>query len=229
VRDVRGSATVRDVWDSATVRDVGGSATVRDVGGSATVRDVGHSATVRDVRGSATVRDVWGTASLRLYDHSTASDIGPHVTVIVHTPTVTVTGGHIIDLSTLDDGDPRTWAEVTGAKITGRDGHETVHLFKAVDEHLNAGHSYRLTAYPIGQDVTAPDWVPTRQCGHGLHASPRPRLALGYYPDAARMLEVTVPLADLIPLGDDKAKARTVHVVREVTLTGDPLPEAVTK
>ena len=48
-------------------------------------------------------------------------------------------------------------------------------------------------------------------------------VTIGYYPDAKRMLEVTVPLADLRPLGADKAKAQTVHVVREVTLDGSPL------
>ena len=246
VRDVRGSATVRDVWDSATVSDVWGSATVsgvrdsatvRDVRGSATVSDVGGSATVRDVWGSATVSDVWGsatvsdvggsatvrgvvgTASLRLSDCATAEHVGPHVTVMVHSVHVTVDGGHIVDLSGLDQHDPEMWIDLVGAR---RDG-DAVLLYKAVDDDYMAGHGHIVTRHPVGETVTATDWRADHDCGGGLHVSPTPYQARSYATRATRMLLVRVPVATLRSIGLDKCKTPTLTVVREVTLDGDEI------
>ena len=218
-----GSATVR-AYDSATVRAYGsatveayGSATV-EAYGSATVEAYG-SATVR-AYGSATVR-AYGSATVRAYGSATVR-ASAYVAVHLHSARVTLSGGVVIDVTRLDLTDPQTWAEYTGATVID----DTVTLYKAVDADLHAGHGYRLTAYPVGEDVTASDWRDDHDCGRGLHASPHPHQALSYAPAATRMLEVTVPLADLrpIPGGAAKAKARTVHVVREVTLDGAPLP-----
>ncbi len=218
VRDVRGSATVRDVRGSATVSGVWGSATVRDVWGSATVRDVRGSATVRDVGGSATVRDVWGTAILRLHDNATATNIGPYVTVLVHSKTVTVDGGHIIDLYSLDGSDPATWCALAGVTIDDAGAH----LYKAVDDNYMAGHEYTPTAYPVGVTVTDPAWRPgVRGCGYGLHACPTPRMARDHFSGASRFLEVVVPVAELVPIDETKCKSRSVYVVCEVTVDGE--------
>ena len=54
-----------------------------------------------------------------------------------------------------------------------------------------------------------------------LHTCPTPRMARDHYRAATRYLEVSVPLADLRPIDDTKAKSPTVTVVREVTIDGD--------
>ena len=205
-------ATVR-AYDTATVRAYD-STTVRAYD-SATVEAYG-SATVR-AHGSATVR-AYDTSTVQAYDSATVQ-ASRFVAVHLHSARVTITGGVVIAVHDLDLVDPQTWVEYTGAETTD-DGH--VILYKAVDNDL---HSHRLTQYPLGGDVSAPDWRDDNDRGGGLHASPHPHQALTYYRDAKRMLRVTVPLADLrpIPGGIAKAKARTVHVLDEVTLDGDPI------
>jgi hypothetical protein len=98
------------------------------------------------------------------------------------------------------------------------------HLFKAVDDDLAAGHSYRLTQYTIGQSVTAPDWFDNNDCGQGLHVCPTAVQAHEHFPAATRFVEVTVPVADLRPIDRHKCKAQTVLVLREVDVHGRPLP-----
>ena len=204
-----GSATVR-AYDSATVR-ASGSASVQ-ASGSATVR----------ASGSASVR-ASGEATIRAYDSATVWGAS-HVAVHLHSARVTVSGGVVIDVTALGLTDPQAWVDHTGAEV--RDG--LVVLYKSVDRTLAAGHGHRTTLYPIGETVTAPDWRDDHECGGGLHASPYPHQALHYYPGAERMLEVTVPLADLrpIPGGVAKAKARMVTVVREVALDGGAIGAA---
>ena len=229
VRDVGDSATVRDVGDSATVSDVGdsatvsgvrGSATVSGVWGSATVSDVRGSATVRDVRGSATVSGVRGSATVHLYGSATAQHIGSHVAVHLHSGAVKVTGGVIIDHTGVSDFEGAQWAAYHA--LADADGHAVV--YKAVSPELEAGQSHRLTAYPIGETVAAPDWDPRKACGNGLHFSPTPRQALRYYqgPDStkARYLACRVVLDTLVPL-DDKCKAPSCEVLHEVTIDGE--------
>ena len=229
VSGVWDSATVSDVGDSATVRDVGGSATVRGVGGSATVSDVWDSATVRgvwdsatvsDVRGSATVSGVRGSATVHLYGSATAQHIGSHVAVHLHSGAVKVTGGVIIDHTGVSDFEGAQWAAYHA--LADADGHAVV--YKAVSPELEAGQSHRLTAYPIGETVAAPDWDPRKACGNGLHFSPTPRQALRYYqgPDStkARYLACRVVLDTLVPL-DDKCKAPSCEVLHEVTIDGE--------
>jgi len=220
VRGVGGSATVRGVGGSATVSGVRGSATVSDVGDSATVSGVGGSATVSDVGDSATVRDVGGSATVHLYGSATAQHIGSHVAVHLHSGAVKVTGGVIIDHTGVSDFEGAQWAAYHA--LADADGHAVV--YKAVSPELEAGQSHRLTAYPIGETVAAPDWDPRKACGNGLHFSPTPRQALRYYqgPDStkARYLACRVVLDTLVPL-DDKCKAPSCEVLHEVTIDGE--------
>jgi len=220
VSGVGGSATVRGVGGSATVSGVGGSATVSDVGDSATVSGVGGSATVSDVGDSATVRDVGGSATVHLYGSATAQHIGSHVAVHLHSGAVKVTGGVIIDHTGVSDFEGAQWAAYHA--LADADGHAVV--YKAVSPELEAGQSHRLTAYPIGETVAAPDWDPRKACGNGLHFSPTPRQALRYYqgPDStkARYLACRVVLDTLVPL-DDKCKAPSCEVLHEVTIDGE--------
>ena len=218
VSGVSGSATVTGVWGSATVTGVSGSATVRDVSGSATVRDVWDSATVTGVRGSATVRDVSGACAIvGVYDDARLLNLGPWVSVHLHSASATVDGGHVIDVSALDMDDPVTWCAYHGVKVT--DGIATV--YKAVGDNWSTG---RGTDYSPGSTPEAPDWQPTKACGGGLHFSPSPVQSRGYYPTATRYLECGVALADLVPLDSDKCKApRVVRPCVEVDINRKPV------
>ena len=218
------SATVQ-AYDSAAVVAYGsttvqayGSTTVRAYD-SATVRAY-DSATVR-AYGSTTVR-AYGSATVEAYGSATV-EASSHVAVHLHSARVSHSGGVIIDGASLDLTDPQAWADYTGAQV--QDGR--VVLYKAVDDQLAAGHGHRPTTYPLGQEVTAPDWRDDNRCGGGLHASPHPHQARSYAPRATRMLKVTAPLEDIrsIPGSTAKAKAETLRVEFEVTMTGDPITE----
>ena len=127
-------------------------------------------------------------------------------------------------MTAVDLTDPTEWAEWAGATV---DSEGLAHLYKAVDSNFVAGHGYIPTTYTVGEDVTAGDFRPTNGCGYGLHVSPHPHQALSHHPTAKHVLEVTVRVTDLFPIVDwsspAKAKAQTVHVLREVTTTGAPI------
>ena len=223
-----GSATVR-AYDSATVRAYG-SATVRaydsttvEASGSATVRASG-SATVQ-ASGSATVQ-AYGSATVRAYDSatvraydSTTVEAGSYVAVHLFSQKVTLSGGVLIDMTALDRYDPTMWCDLAGVHV---DSEGLAHLYKAVDIELYAGHSHVKTQYPIGGDPECDIWRDNHDCGFGLHVYPTAWLAKDHYREATRFLEVTVPVADLRPIYPTKAKARTVHVLREVDLSMKP-------
>ena len=98
-----------------------------------------------------------------------------------------------------------------------------VHLYKAVDDDLYAGHAHVKTQYEIGGDPACDVWRDDSDCGAGLHACPTPGMALDHYRQATRFLEVTAPMSHLRPIDSTKAKAPTVHVLREVDLMGRPV------
>ena len=205
----------RGVWLKITSN---GSATVR-AGGSATVEARG-SATV-EARGSATVR-AGGSATVQAWDSATVQ-AGNWVAVHIHSAHATVTGGHIIDTTSLDLTNPATWCAYHGIHV---DDNNNAHLYKAVDDGLYAGHSWTPTQYTIGATITPDQWRDNNRCGYGLHASPTARQAQGYYSAAARFLEVVCPVTDLRPIDASKAKAPALLVLREVDLNGSPLKAA---
>jgi hypothetical protein len=234
-----GRATV-EAWDKATVR-AWGEATVR-AWGEATVNAWGE-ATV-NAWGEATVEawdkatvNAWGEATVRASGEATVRASGEatvkasdkatvkatkYVAVYVHSPQVTVSGGVIIDISTLDSHDTQTWLDYTGATV---DDAGQVHLYKAVDDDLRSEYSKELFAYEIGSTVTPENgWRDNHGCGHGIHACPRPRQAKDHFPAATRFLELTAPVESIRPLDWAKAKAPAVTVLREVDLSGKPLP-----
>ena len=200
----------RGVWltisdsGSATV-EASGSATVQ-ASGSATVEASG-SATV-EASGSATVR-AWGSATVRA---------GRYVAVHLHSQSVMLSGGVVIDMTALDRSDPATWCDLNGIDVT-EDGRALV--YKAVDADLTAGHGYTPTAYPIGETVTAPDWSKRAGCGRGLHFGRSPMAAAKYHrgDTGPRYLACEVDLTEVVVL-DDKIKARSCRVLREVDRHG---------
>jgi hypothetical protein len=231
-----GSSTVR-AYDSATVdacdsaRVQASDSSVVNAYNSATANACG-SATVNAYDSSTVIAydssfvrahdlvavDAYGSSVVKAYGLATVV-ASKYVAVYLHSANVTLIGGVVIDMTELNLNDPQTWADYVGARV--EDG--LVYLYKAVDDDFYAGHAYIRTRYPIGQTVTAPDWRDDNNCGGGLHVSPHVHQALAYYSGAARVLEITVPLTDIRPIGTDKAKARSVTVVREVDRDGNPL------
>ncbi|MDI9627171.1 MAG: hypothetical protein QM286_01270, partial [Acidobacteriota bacterium] len=184
--------------------------------GSATVAAYG-SATV-EAYGSATV-EAHGSATVQAHDSATVR-ASAWVAIHLHSAHATVAGRHIIDVTGLDLQDPATWCAYHGVQV---DDDGRARLYKAVDDNLAAGHAWQPTTYPVGQTVTAPDWRDDNSCGHGLHVCPRPAQARDHYHEATRYLEVAVPVDQLRPIDDSKAKAPEVYVVREVDLSGRPV------
>ena len=221
-----GSATV-EAWDSATV-EASGSATVRAFG-SATVR-ASESATVR-ASGSATVRasgsatvEASGSATVRASGSATVEASGLYVVTRRLSTSATVTGGVIIDCTTIDETDPATWGDYHGAQV--EDG--TVTLYKCLPQNLTSGDDWgRPTVWPTSGDIECDDFEATDECGHGLHLSPTPGHAWAYLSDESRprFLEVTAPLGSIVPVTGGMAKCKVARctVVREVDVMGRPV------
>jgi hypothetical protein len=217
-----GSASVR-AYDSASV-EAYGSASVRAYD-SASVR-ASDSASVRasdsaSVRayGSASVR-AYGSASVRAYD-SASVEAGKCVPIQTFPGYHgTITGGVTIKIPDMNTCDPTEWADFYGL-TSAKDGKLTV--YKAVDADLKSGHGM---LYPVGEQVTAPDWDPARCCGNGLHFGPTPWLAATYlHTDVKRYLACEVELAAIVPLGN-KIKAPSCTVLHEVDTKGRELKAA---
>jgi hypothetical protein len=179
-----------------------------------------------EARGSSHV-EARGSSSVEARDSSNVVardngrvEAGAYVAIHLWSRRVALTGGVVIDMTTLDLTDRETWLAYHGVKVAS--GKAT--LYKAVDAGLNAGQGYTLTAYPIGSTVTAPDWRDTATCGHGLHFGVTPAHARTYYNGSGtpRFLAVEVDAAALVPLGD-KVKAPSCRVVAEVDVHGDPV------
>ena len=209
------SATVQ-AYDSATVRAYD-SATV-EAGTLAVVRAY-DSATVR-AYDSATVQ-AYGSATVQAYDSATV-EAGTLAVVRKMSTTAKVTGGIVIDHSTIDECDPATWAGIHLATVKrGR-----VALYKALGDDLTSGQRYgQIIQWATTGTVTCGDFEPTNECGHGLHLSPSIDAATQYRRDATRWLRCTVKIADIAPIPGDipKCKAKAVTVVCEVDRHGNPI------
>ena len=210
-----GSATAW-AYDSATVR-ASDSATV-EAYDSATVEAYG-SATV-EAYGSATV-EAYGSATVRAYDSATVEAYGSatvqaskYVAVRLHSARVTLDGGVLIDLTQLDLTDPATWCDYHGVTVT--DG--IAEVFKAVNDQWTTDRGIN---YQPGSLPTAPDWKPTRECGHGLHFCARPAVSKDqYFPAATRFVRVGVRLDEMVCLGDKIKAPRVVSPCNEVDIHG---------
>ena len=210
-----GSATVQ-AYESATVWAYG-SATVQAYG-SATVRAY-ESATV-EAYGSATV-EAYGSATAWAYDSATVEAYGSatvqaskYVAVRLHSARVTLDGGVLIDLTQLDLTDPATWCDYHGVTVT--DG--IAEVFKAVNDQWTTDRGIN---YQPGSLPTAPDWKPTRECGHGLHFCARPAVSKDqYFPAATRFVRVGVRLDEMVCLGDKIKAPRVVSPCTEVDIHG---------
>ena len=230
LREASGSATVR-ASDSATV-EASGSATVRAfdsatvrASGSATV-EASDSATV-EASGSATVR-ASDSATVRAFDSATVRafgsatvEAGSHTAVHLHSGRATITGGVLIDHTTVDLTNTTTWAGYHGCRTDG----DHLVAYKAVRDDYR---SQRGTTYLPGTTATCDDFTDVDECGGGLHFSPTPAQAKDYDREATRFVELRVPTSAVRTItgaGTPKAKAQTVTCVREVDLHGRPVSD----
>lgn len=131
-----------------------------------------------------------------------------------------------VDLVDRNLNDLETWLKFYNVTIVNG----SAILYKAVDQDLTAGHSYRPTHYPLGRVVTAPDWRDDNNCGGGLHLSPSPVMAAFYaLTSRTRFLRCNVPLQGDIAVveggvfGTPKLKTRSLVVDREVNMWGEPI------
>ncbi len=202
--------TVR-AYGSATV-EAYGSATVRAYG-SATVRAY-DSATV-EAYGSATV-EAYGSATVRAYDSATVR-ASKYVAVHLFSAAARRQGGVVIDVSALDLTNVAVWAEYHGATISGG----VLTAYKAVGDDWQTTRKGWI--YTPGSTVTAEDWDGKPRCGRGLHLCLTPSKSHGYYDQATRYVECLVDLTEAVVVDGDKVKTRSVTVVREVTIDGEPV------
>ena len=170
-----------------------------------TISDSG-SATVR-ASGSATV-EAWDSATVRA---------SKWVAVHLFSARATVSGGVVIDVSALDLDELDTWAEYHGATVT--DGALTA--YKAVGDDWQTDR--KGWVYAPGATVVAEDWDGKPECGGGLHLCMTPRKSRGYYSMATRYVECLIDVTEAVVVDRDKVKARSVRVVREVTIDGEPV------
>ena len=155
---------------------------------------------------------LWGSSSAELWDSSRAVLWG------------WLTAARLIGALPVATGDGR-WMRVQSAEDWCRyhglpvdDGH--VWLTKIVNTD---GRSERGAVYLPGEPLPTPDrWDPSpdKACGAGLHLSPSPVHARGYYdPPGGRVMECRVALADIAVHEPDLSKVRVARIVeiREVT------------
>ena len=152
--------------------------------------------------GSVRVR-AFGAAMVQARGHAQI-EATDGVSIIRHSLAATVSGGHVTDAVRF--ATPEEWCEYYGVEVDNG----VAILYKAVDQDFN---SYHGTSYRPGTEPYAPDWDGgERECGGGLHFSPRPTFALPRPDDSMRFVACPVRLADMVvhPQGDypDQVKAR---------------------
>ena len=134
--------------------------------------------------------------------NATATD---RVAVLIEGVAATVNGGQQTRVmrSTVEQ-----WCAYYGVPI--RDG--VVVLYKAVGDDFHTVGQYRF-AYTPGTTPVAPDWDGgVKECGGGLHFSPRPLMARRFASEATKYVACPVAVSDIVvyPNGQapEKVKAR---------------------
>ena len=162
--------------------------------------------------------ELWESSSVHAYN-KTRVTATPLCAVFLHSSTVDVAGGVILDHSNVDAMDGLAWCEYHGVKVSR--GIATV--YKAVDK---AWTTDRGTNYFPGTKPSCDDFCDTNACGNGLHFSPTPRHAKSYFETATKFVAVGVRVAELRPITGSTAKCKVPRVVRacvEVDIDGNPV------
>jgi hypothetical protein len=167
----------------------------------------------------------WGSSRVEASEASTVSAFGgnvkatPLVAVHLHSATVDVKGGVIIDHTHVKDMDGAAWCEYHGVEV--KRGIAT--LFKAVNDQWTTD---RGTDYSPGSKPKCDDFKDTDACGNGLHFGPSPSHARSYFESATKYVAVGVKVSELRPVTGSTAKAKAPRVVRacvEVDIHGEPV------
>jgi hypothetical protein len=145
----------------------------------------------------------WGSSHVVAWGSSHV-EASPYVAVYLRSQRVTLSGGHVIDLTAIDLTDPVQWCEFHGVKT----GDGIAYLYKAVGDDWRSDYG---AEYAPGTTPEATDWNTVAGCGQGLHFCAHPQLSLTYKRDATKFVRVGVRLDEMVPLGD-KIKARRVVV-----------------
>ncbi len=137
-----------------------------------------------------------GQAQGRVFDRSTVR-CGPKVAVHRHSRLAVVEGGTVIDA--LPPATVEEWLDSYG--LEAHDG--VVVLFKTVRKDWRSGHGFD---YTPGTIPVASDWDGgKRECGGGLHFSPRPWMARQFDSEATLFVGCPVRLEDIRPPREDDA------------------------
>jgi hypothetical protein len=159
-----------------------------------------------------------GSAQVRAYDRAQVT-AGKFVAVTRHGTSAEVDGGVLIQIPAIATA--ADWCDYYG--VTVIDGAAT--LYKGVGADFASPHG---TDYTPGTTPSAPDWLATNDCGHGLHFSPRPMMTLAYNPDAKKYVACQVRVDELVLITDgsstpDKVKGPRVLSCHEVDIDGEPV------
>ena len=225
--EARGSSSV-EAWESSSVEARGSSSVVAwesssvEARGSSSVVARGSSRVVawessRVVAWESSSVEAWESSRVVAWESSRVV-ASKFVSVHLHSQKATVAGGVLIDLTKIDLTTSKDWLDYHGVKVN-EDGRAL--LYKAVDNEWHTPRGSEWT-YAPGNFVEAKDFIPTKECGKGLHFGVSPRHSKNFFDDATRFVAVLVSADDLIPL-DDKAKAPNCTVLYEVDIDGDQI------
>jgi hypothetical protein len=165
--------------------------------------------------------EAWGNSFIRLFSASKVK-ASAFVAIYMHGKAQELEGGRQLEVAP-PPKTPEEWAESQGVEV--KNGHVT--LYKGVDDEYSTDNARRVGLYyKVGQEVAAPDWdAGKKECGGGLHFSPRASMTLEFKGDAKHFLAVRVALADMRSPADgdeypQKCKARACKVLAEVDRRG---------
>ena len=161
---------------------------------------------------------LWESSSAHAYAKSKVK-ASPLCAVFMHESTVDISGGVVIDHSSIGDMDGPAWCEYYGVKISR--GIATV--YKAVNDQWTTSRGFD---YSPGSKPSCDDFRADNTCGGGLHFGPTPSHAKAYFSDATKFVAVGVKVSELQPIhiDGDVAKCKAPRVVRaavEVDIDGN--------
>ncbi len=216
-------------WGSSSVEAWGSSSVV--AWGSSSV-EAWESSSVEAWESSSVVAwesssvEAWGSSSVVASMASTVQAFqsakvkaAPLVAVMLHSATVDVQGGVIIDHTKISDMDGPAWCVYHNVEV--KNGIAT--LFKAVNDKWTTD---RGTDYSPGSLPSCDDFKNTNECGYGLHVSPSPRCAKVYFTSATKFVAVGVDVLKLRPITGDAPKAKFAKAATpcvEVDIDGNPV------
>lgn len=151
--------------------------------------------TIKDLGSSRA--ELWGSSRAELRGSSSAHayakskvKASPLCAVFLHESTVDISGGVVIDHSSIGDMDGSAWCEYHGVKVSR--GIATV--YKAVNDQWTTSRGFD---YSPGSKPSCDDFRADNACGGGLHFGPTPLHAKAYFKNATKFVAVGVKVSEL--------------------------------